>query len=79
MLLKQAGQGNVVTQFCQTNLHLTLRRRIKDDLSEMPGFLSGGLPFESVVKRACLALGLGKCFTRACLPILFGRMSQKLY
>ena len=59
MLLKQSGQGNVVTQFCQTNLNLTLRRRIKDDLSEMPGFLSGSLPFESVVKRACLALWLG--------------------
>ena len=62
MLLKHSGQGNVVTQFCQTNLHLTLRRRIKDNLSEMPGFLSGGLPFESVVKRACLVLGLGKMF-----------------
>ena len=37
------------------------------------------LPFESVVKRACLALGLGKCFNRACLPILFGGMSQRLY
>ena len=79
MLLKHSGQGNVVTQFCQTNLHLTLRRRIKDDLSEMPGFLSGGLPFESVVKWACLVLGLGKCFTRTCLPILIGGMSQKLF
>ena len=31
MLLKQPGRGNVVTQF------------LPDDLSEMPGFLSGGL------------------------------------
>ena len=42
-------------------------------------FIGKFLPFESVVKRAYLALGLGKCFTRACLPILFGGMSQKLY
>ena len=42
-------------------------------------FIGKFLPFESVVKRAYLALGLGKCFTRACLPILFGEMSQKPY
>ena len=43
MLLKQPGQGNVVTQFGQTNWNLTLRLRKNDDLSERPGFLSGGL------------------------------------
>ena len=58
---------------------LKLRRRKKDDLSEMPGFLSGGFPFKSVVRRACLALRLGKCFTCACLPVLFGGMAQKLF
>ena len=42
MLLKQPGQGNFVTQFLP-NESSTLRRRKKDDLSEMPGFLSGGL------------------------------------
>ena len=39
MPLKQLGQGNVVTQFFQTNWNLTLRRLKKDDLSEMLGFL----------------------------------------
>ena len=46
--------------------NVTLRRRKKDDLSEMPGFLLGG--FRS-----------GKCFTCECLSILFGGMAQKLY
>ena len=35
MLLKQPGKGNVVTQ--------PYADAKKDDLSEMPGFLSGGL------------------------------------
>ena len=39
---EQPGQGNVVTQFLP-NESLKLRRSKKDDLSEMPGFLSGGL------------------------------------
>ena len=42
MLLKQPGQGNVVTQFLP-NESLTLTRRKTEDLSEVPGFLSGGL------------------------------------
>ena len=32
-----------------------------------------------MVKRACLALRVEKCFSCSCLPILFGGMSQKLY
>ena len=73
MLLKQPGHSAKRTEI------LKLRRRKKDDLSEMPGFLSGGFPFKSVVKRACLVLRLGKCFTCACLPILFGGKAQNLY
>ena len=37
MLLKQPGHSAKRTEI------LKLRRRKKDDLSEMPGFLSGGL------------------------------------
>ena len=40
---KQLGQGNVVTPFLLNELKLTLRRHKKEYLSEMLGFLSGGL------------------------------------
>ena len=43
----------------------------KDDLSEMPGFLSGGL----TILVCSEAIRLGKCFSCACLPILFGGMA----
>ena len=41
MPLKQPGQGNVVTQFLPNELkfNATKAGRIKDDLSEMPGFI----------------------------------------
>ena len=43
MLLKQPGQGNVVTQFLPNELKFNATPTQKNDLSEMPGFLSGGL------------------------------------
>ena len=43
MLLKQPGQGNVVTQFLPNELKFNAMPTQKDDLSEMPGFLSCGL------------------------------------
>ena len=39
MLLKQPGQGNVVTPFLSNLLKFNATPTQKDDLSEMPGFL----------------------------------------
>ena len=38
MLLKQPGQGNVVTTFLSNQLKFNAMPMQKDDLSEMPGF-----------------------------------------
>ena len=43
MLLKQPGQGNVVTQFLPNELKFNAMPTQKDDLSEKPGFLLCGL------------------------------------
>ena len=78
------------TETKNTSIHVSSRSSLENHtrfhtkaqnpyLSEMPGFLSGGFPFKSVVRRACLALRLGKCFTCTCLPVLFGGMAQKLF
>ena len=40
MLWKQLGRGNVVTQFLPNELKFNATPTQKDDLSEMPGFLS---------------------------------------
>ena len=61
MLLKQPGQGNVVTQFLP-NESLTLRRRKKDDLSEMPGFLSGGLTVLICGETSMLSASIRRIF-----------------
>ena len=42
MLLKQPDQGNVVTQFTPNELTFNATPKQKNDLSEMPGFLSEG-------------------------------------
>ena len=61
MLLKQPGQVNVVTQFLP-NESLTLHRHKKDDLSEMPGFLSGGLTVLICGETSMLAASIRKMF-----------------
>ena len=43
MLLKQSGEVNVATPFLPNQLKFNATPRKKDDLSEMPGFLSASL------------------------------------
>ena len=66
MLLKQPGQGNVVTQFLPNKFKFNAtptQKRQKDDLSEMPGFLSGGLTvLICQVKRSMLRASMRKMF-----------------
>ena len=61
MLLKQPDQGNVVTQFLP-NESLTLRRRKKEDPSEMHGFLSGGLTVLICGETSMLSASIRKMF-----------------
>ena len=61
MLLKQPGQGNVVTQFLP-NESLTLHRYKKDGLLEMPGFLSGGLTVLICSEMNMLSTSITKMF-----------------
>ena len=49
-------------RFYQTNWNLTLRRRKKDDLSEMPGFLSGGLTVLICGEASMLSASIRKMF-----------------
>ena len=70
---------NVVTQFLPNELNFNLRRRKKDDLSEMPGFLSGGLTVLICGESSVLSASIRKMFHLCILPILFGGMAQKLY
>ena len=48
--------------FYQTNWNLTLRRRKKDDLSEMPGFLSEGLTVLICGEASMLSASIRKMF-----------------
>ena len=53
---------NVVTQFLPNELNFNLRRRKKDDLSEMPGFLSGGLTVLICGESSVLSASIRKMF-----------------
>ena len=53
---------NVVTQFLPNELNFNLRRRKKDDLSEMPGFLSGGLTVLICGEAVMLSASIRKIF-----------------
>ena len=55
MLLKQPGKGNVVTQRYASGCK-------KDDLSEMPGFLSGGLTILISGEASMLSTSIMKMF-----------------
>ena len=56
MLLKQPGHSAKRTEI------LKLRRRKKDDLSEMPGFLSGGLTVLICGESSVLSASIRKMF-----------------
>ena len=56
MLLKQPGHSAKRTEI------LKLRRRKKDDLSEMPGFLSGGLTVLICGEASMLSASIRKMF-----------------
>ena len=62
MLLKQPGQGNVVTQFLPNELKFTAMPTQKDDLSEMPGFLSCGLTVLICGEVSMLSASIRKMF-----------------
>ena len=62
MLLKQPGQGNVVTQFLPNELKFNATPTQKNDLSEMPGFLSGGLTVLICGEASMLSASIRKMF-----------------
>ena len=62
MLLKQPGQGNVVTQFLPNELKFNATPTQKNDLSEMPGFLSGGLTVLICSVASMLSASIRKMF-----------------
>ena len=62
MLLKQPGQGNVVTQFLPNKLTFNAMPTQKDDLSEMPGFLSCGLTVSICGEVSMLSASIRKMF-----------------
>ena len=61
MRLKQPGQGNVVTQFLLNELKSNATPT-KKDLSEMPGFLSGGLTVLICGEASMLSAYIRKMF-----------------
>ena len=72
MLLKQPDQGNVVTQFTPHELTFNATPTQKNDLSEMPGFLSEGLTVLICGEASMLSASIRKMFD-------LGGMAQKLY
>ena len=62
--MKQPGRGNVVTQFLPNELKLNATRADakKDDLSEMPGFLTGGLTVLICGEASMLSASIKKMF-----------------
>ena len=78
--MKQPGQGNVVTVSAKQIENLMLHRHRKDNLSEMPAFLSGGLTISICGEEGMLSAAIRKMF-HLCMPVLFGGMAQcmKLY
>ena len=55
-----------------------LHRHRKDNLSEMPAFLLGGLTISICGEEGMPSAAIRKMF-HLCMPVLFGRMAQKLY
>ena len=72
--MKQPGQGNVVTVSAQQIENLMLHQHRKDNLSEMPAFLTISIFGE----EGMLSAAIRKMF-HLCMPVLFGGMAQKLY
>ena len=62
MLLKQPNQGNVVTQFLPKKLKLKLKDGERRPMSEMYGFLSGGLTTLICDEASMLAASIRKMF-----------------
>ena len=63
MLLKQPGQGNVATQFLLNELKCKATpTQKKNDLSEMPGFLSGRLTVLICGVASMLSASIRKMF-----------------
>ena len=60
MLLKQPSQENVVTQFLPKKLKLKLKDRERRPMSEMYGFLSGGLTTLICDEASMLAASIRK-------------------
>ena len=60
MLLKQPSQENVVTQFLPKKLKLKLKDGERRPMSEMYGFLSGGLPTLICDEASMLAASIRK-------------------
>ena len=56
------ARGMLQHSLCQTNWNLTLRRRKKDDHSEMPGFFSGGLTVLICGEASMLSASIRKMF-----------------
>ena len=62
MLLKKPGQGNVVTPFLSNQLKFNAMPMQKDNLSEMPSFLSRSLTILICRKVSMLSASIRKMF-----------------